>query len=368
MIHSLLSQLPNLVDEPVVVVEINEDVSPKAPISDTHRRLNEEPAPEYSRHDPSASTPKSSDTHSPRSMRFAHPDDTLIDADSLADDEATFIADFPFARHNVNAQDTREHSRSRSRERLLSSSSDDPMILEPTIQSKDTIQLSSLLQTADLLHEKFPPLQANSKSPSPSSSTTSRSQSPSTSHPLTSSASPSDMSISDDKPSMTESTPNQSTPNPSADTNTTASVRIDDIFGPTSVLFTWSEDSENMLSDDAAEALVAEGLEGVCEIYDGSSDRDLNEGTKEEDDDYMRKRIAEERRKDERRKELIRGGVGLSVALVVGFSAIILYSIDQTMSGEGRRDARSLSEWWQSSTWAAGLVIGLGERVLGPFN
>jgi len=138
-------------------------------------------------------------------------------------------------------------------------------------------------------------------------------------------------------------------------------------------MFTWSEDLSLMISDDDAERLVGDGLQDVvCSEYDGSSDRDLHEGEQEKAVvDHMEDDENEEhhRRREKRRKDMIRSGVGLSVTVLVALSAIMFYGADRSRFGkdfiEHYADVSMLADWYQRSSWAAGFVAGLGERVLG---
>lgn len=286
MIHALLSQLPDIVDEE----EIRHDDTPITPSSVS----SPVPLPEYSETDPAMSGVKSVQP----SMRYAHPDDTLIDDASISEESTLGLETSPPG--------------ATSNESTIPSAGHPTQEMEGESRKTSSIPLATLLQAADDLYERFPPLAA---APPDFASAF---------EPLADADSV-DSDFSEKTSSPTSPTASLlSIPRPTLD--------IGSVFGPTSVLFTWSEDPAQLLSDDAAEQLVADGLEGVCEVYDGASDRDLHEGeppSKEKDGVESEE---ERHRREERRKELIRSGVGLGVALLVGLSAVVLYSVDRSLT------------------------------------
>lgn len=347
MIHALLTKFPDLT---------NDDPS-SHPLSDA---VQDTPSdfllPECSgqeEHTESVSDTRTSLESS--AMRFAHPDDTLIESEE-SDDDATFVtADSPITQPPFES-----NSRGSSRTSDTMSKRADSSF---SIASE--ISLSSLLCMADELYKSFPPLHTlpeSEEEPSPTSASDAHAKSDTEQEETLPYSSQSSSPPPTMQPPLSPSAPTQ-----------VQHIRIDDVFGPNSVMFTWSEDVSFMLSDDDAERLVGDGLQDVVRgEYDGSSDRDLHEGEQEKAVvDHMEDDEKEEyhRRRERRRKDMIRSGVGLSVTVLVALSAIVLYGADRSRFGKdfigNYADVSMLADWYQRSSWAAGFVAGLGERVLG---
>ncbi|KAF8320300.1 hypothetical protein DL93DRAFT_2163936 [Clavulina sp. PMI_390] len=309
MIHSLLSQLPSFAEEqPTPSTEADKP-------------------PAYTETD---DTQASSPSHLPSihtSRRFAHPDDTLIESEG-DDDAGTFVEDSSM------------------------------LDVEPKPASASTfsLTLSSLLRAADELYEQIPPRWA-----ADTNSPTSDLSLPSPHSPTAGPLPPSTPSTDPEKDEYA------SLEKMSAPFSSAQSVSLFDIFRPSSVLFTWSEDADKQLSNDDAEKLLTDGLVGVCVPYDGSSDHDFDEDLKKEKEmlDWEASEI--QKQKDARRREMIRSGVGLGLAILVGVTAVALYGADRGLSGQtGGRGlgGRSFGEWYQSPLWGADVILGLGERVI----
>jgi hypothetical protein len=345
MIHALLTKFPDLTDDDPSTHPLSVEDTPSDFLlperSEQEERIE------------SVSDTRSSLESS--AMRFAHPDDTLIESDE-SDDGATFVtADSPAPQppFETNSRGTSDTMSKRSH----SSFSIDSRLASPNKYSKASeSSLSSLLCMADQLYERFPPLHTLRESEEDLSPT-----SASGTH-----------AKSDTEQEETSPYSSQRRLPPSALTQV-QHIRIDDVFGPNSVMFTWSEDLSLMLSDDDAEGLVGDGLQDVvCGEYDGSSDRDLHEREREKavvDHTGDDENEEHHRRREKRRKDMIRSGVGLSVTVLVALSAIMFYGADRSRFGkdfmEHYADVSMLADWYQRSSWAAGFVAGLGERVLG---
>lgn len=346
--HALFTQFPNLTDESQPVLSTRRvSADPMLP------RLFEEGLLESAT---DTCTLESSAVHS------AYPEDTFIEHEESNDDATLVAADSatsqpPFGPDSQGTSPTPGIPAERAGSGFLTGS----LATSRNTRSKaHAISLSHLLRTTDELYEKFPPLHVSQESEGPSTALSSSSVSS-----VSGAHSESGTKQEENSPSsLRSSSPTQPTH--------VQHVRVDDIFGPNSVIFTWSEDPSLMLSDDDAEKLVEGGLEGVCNEYDGSSDRDLREGEYEQEKliDRTAERITEEER-HKRRKEMIRSGVGLSVAVLVGLSAVALYSAERSMlgGGSGRHPGgghpNTLADWYETSSWVASFVVGLGERVLG---
>ena len=369
MIHALLSQIPDMSDEeesdimndpeldigisddPTTSQDANENTVVESSISGEEDTLVDETPPPYQ--EPKPSQPLGSGS---------------------SDVENDDVSSSPITPH------ARSHSSSLSR--------------KP--KKAEGIPLTNLLATTDELYTQFPP---NLVSPEPISTVVPLISPNSSSASLPTPVSPpkSDALLSASMSEKIDVREASSSPLPASllSSHPPRSLDINDIFGPTSVLFTWSGSSfatpsstdlpppppssapALTLTDDAAEQLLADGLPNVIiSIYDGSSDRDLfelDEKEKEYDSisDEERRKVQEEAEaaRLRRRNELIRSSVGLGVVVLVGVSAVILYAADHSLTpGGGSGGERSplgsktLGEWFKTSAWAAGFVIGLGRE------
>jgi hypothetical protein len=353
MMHALLTQFPNLTDESPISQQSS---------GTPHNTTSDPPSPELSEEEEPLESAANTRTSLESSvMRFSHPEDTLIEREESNDDATLVAADSPDSQPPFETilQDISPIS-DMPRKRADTSFSVGSLTSRNKHSRTPPISLSSLLRMADELYEKFPPLHTSREPEGPS----------------TISSSSSVTSVSDAQAELGEGQEENPPPSLRSSSPTQPThvqhLRIDDVFGPNSVIFTWSEDPSLMLSDDDAERLVGDGLEDLCNEYDGSSDRDLHEGDYEQEKvvDWTRRRIIESeedrRRREERRKQMVRSGVGLSVAVLVGLTAVILYGADRSTFGNGSgRHANMLPDWYQTSSWVAGFIVGLGERVLG---
>ena len=323
MIHALLTQFPNLSDEAPI------GYTPSNPLSDFSlpKRSGQEHLLE------SVSDTRTSLASS--TMCFTHPDDSLIESEG-SDDGTTFVEADSAVSQPLLTSDSRGSFQTPNVVAKKTDLSINSLVTSRTkCTSKHAINLSSLLRIADELYEKFPPLHSLPESAAQLTSSTSASHESSVEDGL--------------RPSSQGSLP------PACAQH----VRIDDVFGPNSVIFTWSEDPSRMLSDDDAERLVGDGLQDVCNEPDGASDRDLHEAEYERD---TKERKEDSRRREKRRREMIRSGVGLSIAVVVALSAIMLYAADHPPT---HYTVANHADWYQKSSSMAGFIVGLGERVLG---
>jgi len=141
-----------------------------------------------------------------------------------------------------------------------------------------------------------------------------------------------------------------------------SSLDISEIFGPTSVVFTWAEDSTSMISDEEAERIVFEGLTGVVFPSDGQSD--AGSGDEWEKVPLVAHPDIDERERAMRQRRLVRNTVGITAAVLVGVAAVVLYSVDRSTSSNGRRTLRG---WQRAITWAGRIVFDVGERIAGVF-
>lgn len=198
------------------------------------------------------------------------------------------------------------------------------------------LTLSSLLIRAEELYNRFPPL------PPPSIN---------------------DSTHDDDQSSHTEVEDEEKA-------SPIASLNVSEILGRNSVMLTWREDSSQLFTDDEAEKIVLESLPDVVFDYDGSSDRAMSDDgewdTKEVDAENERRRKHQQAL---RRRQLMTSVVGVSAAVLVGVTAIVLYSVDRSLSNAngGNGGGRTLADWHRMASWAGGLILDAGEQIVGAF-
>jgi hypothetical protein len=264
------------------------------------------------------------------------------------------------------------------------------------------IRLLDILKIAEDLHRRFPPTLTSSKLSSDPVAVLSPSTSPSI--PLAASTTSFNTAGAEDPDleQFSQDISSQLSTRTSDSAQNSHSLKLEELLGPASVIFTWSESQHSYspsasphppqihsspssapvlpLTDDAAEQLVEHGLvDVIVSAYDGSSDRDLREYISKEapgkEREAWERRQANEakRRKEERQRTIIRSGLGMSVAILVGVSAMLLYTADYSLAsvstggvGPGSGSSKTLGGWLQTTAWAADYIIGLGERVVGP--
>jgi hypothetical protein len=129
---------------------------------------------------------------------------------------------------------------------------------------------------------------------------------------------------------------------------------IHEIFGPNSVIMTWSEDSSKLPSPDAAEAMV-EAPELVSLGYEEPQaepeEEDEDEEVREKPETHPPKRPR--RRLKKRSFSMDRGLVIATAVLVVGVA------IAYHMNGS----PRDRHEWRKAQRWVGGLLLGAGEKL-----
>lgn len=333
MIHALLSQLEHIVDDAG-----NQDEA----TDDSHHEVPSSPPPSYTeRSEPSQATDNLSSAESAvlvddyKSFRpppIFLPDSTKdmtagfeqdkshdtdveditavsISAESHADDDTVFGDDInPDVARPESTDDAASRQIDISEKVAVESRSSvsSAAATLPDPSSKTSVSLSSLLFVADDLYKRYPPM-----------------------------------------PSSGEDEP------PSLD--------IGNVLGPSSVLFTWSQDPNQMLSNEEAEKIVRDGLSGVVLENDGSSEIDIAE---EEEKNWKEQEERRVKREWDRamRKRIVKSGLGVTVAVLVGLAAIALYSMER--SANGNSNGKSIQEWRKSLGWVGGMLLGIGDRVI----
>lgn len=347
MIHALLSQLDHIVDETEsqVTSKTTNDLTPASPPPSYTNELHQDddlapsdpplsshtvdsprnfiPPPifdtatsETTEHDQLDEIPDGSTAE----MDLEDTTAVSMSAESHADDETVFGDDDPNPSSIPLPSSSRDHAKSphepvesikeHSEEKPRSSTSSPS---SPITSSHTSVTLSSLLLTADELYKRYPPTE-----------------------PLASS---------NEKDKGVSST----------------SLDITTVLGPTSVLFTWSEDPDMMLSNDDAEAIVRDGLPGVVLENDGSSDFGAEEEEEKRWKEQEHRRVTREWDRA-MRKRIVKGGLGVTVAVLVGLAAIALYSMERSASGNS--NGKSVQEWRRSLGWIGGVLLSAGDRFI----
>jgi hypothetical protein len=296
MMHAIFAQLPSLVVEETPVEESECDGE-----GDTRSRHPSESALTIS---PQSQTPRSSEL-SPD----ADDDDTLLEESNINDDDERTIIDHSevMFTEKVPPKSGVPHRPSTEQSTSGGEAPDNPWTTP--------IPLTTLLKASDDLYTRFPPVQR-----------------------------------------VVSTDPEKS----SRDLSSARSLNVSEVFGPTSVVFTWTEDMATMLTDDEAERIVSDGLVNVVLPSDDQSDtEDTNEWEKTSSIPGSEN---EDREQAMKRRRLVTSAVGISAAVLVGLAAIVLYSVDRSISS---REGKSFKEWHQAAALAGGVVLDLGEWIVG---
>lgn len=153
------------------------------------------------------------------------------------------------------------------------------------------------------------------------------------------------------------------------------SLHLSEIIGPKSVIFTWSEDPAQLLSDAEAEALIAHPELIILPYQDPDELPITKEGG---DSDQYDSDVPPKKGRRKLRKRRRRGDPHFGVALdrktvltgaVVALGvAVAVYSV-RSRNGHGPFDiARADREWRRAGRWVSGVVIGGSEKLLKTFG
>lgn len=153
------------------------------------------------------------------------------------------------------------------------------------------------------------------------------------------------------------------------------SLHLSEIIGPKSVIFTWSEDPAQLLSDAEAEALLAHPELIILPYQDPDELPITKEGgdSDQYDSDVPPKKGRRKLRKRRRRGDphfgiaLDRKTVLTGAVVALGV-AVAVYSV-RSRNGHGPFDiARADREWRRAGRWVNGVVIGGSEKLLKTFG
>lgn len=153
------------------------------------------------------------------------------------------------------------------------------------------------------------------------------------------------------------------------------SLHLPEIIGPKSVIFTWSEDPAQLLSDAEAEALIAHPELVILPYQDPDELPFTKEG---EDSDQYDSDVRPKKGRRKLRKRRRRGDPHFGVALdrktvltgaVVALGvAVAVYSV-RSRNGHGPFDvARADREWRRAGRWVSGVLIGGSQKLLETFG
>ncbi|ESK88537.1 tbc1 domain member 20 [Moniliophthora roreri MCA 2997] len=134
-------------------------------------------------------------------------------------------------------------------------------------------------------------------------------------------------------------------------------LKLSDVMGPQSVVFTWSENEKELPSDDTAERMV-DYPQLVVYPVDDTMDEDDKEGEEESDTEEHTEKGRRRRNKLDR-KTMVAGAVlVLSVAMAV-------YGVRYGAIGDGRGNGNGFSkEWKKIGAWVGGVLAGTGDKLL----
>lgn len=133
-------------------------------------------------------------------------------------------------------------------------------------------------------------------------------------------------------------------------------LTLSQIMGPQSAVFTWSENHAEMPSDSAAEGIV----QNLSLVVFPDPDAPSSKASKEIDTKLPREK--RRRRKLHKRIDLRDKKTMLTGAVIALGIAMAVYGVRSAgLVGDARH---SQQEWKKLTKWIAGLLIGVGERVL----
>lgn len=153
------------------------------------------------------------------------------------------------------------------------------------------------------------------------------------------------------------------------------SLHLSEIIGPKSVIFTWSEDPAQLLSDAEAEALIAHPELIILPYQDPDELPVTKEGG---DSDQYDSDVPPKKGRRKLRKRRRRGDPHFGVALdrktvltgaVVALGvAVAVYSV-RSRNGHGPFDvARADREWRRAGRWVSGVLIAGSEKLSKTFG